>query len=246
MIENLFRQLLEWAAGHHDEGRYSPIGIWFHWTMAAMVFFQLGWGLWMARVRQGVGGGMVAAYDVHFAVGVLMLILVIGRLSWRLMAPNLINDADKPGWESTAAHITHYVFYTCLFGLPLSGWAMISATARDQELTAGGFIPWPLLPFQNLSNTQLWAVEAAAEWMHWGLIITLLLMIPIHAGAALKHHLIDRDDVFHAMLPVVPQLRPRRTRWQRRYRALEKRVSATAKRLWRLFLRPKASAPPPA
>ena len=39
MIEKLFRQLLEWAAGHHDEGRYSPIGIWFHWTMAAMVFF---------------------------------------------------------------------------------------------------------------------------------------------------------------------------------------------------------------
>ena len=49
-----------------------------------------------------------------------------------------------------------------------------------------------------------------------------------------------------SMLPVVPQLRPRRTRWQRRYRALEKRVSATAKRLWRLFLRPKAAARPPA
>ena len=93
MIEKLFRQLLEWAAGHHDEGRYSPIGIWFHWTMAAMVFFQLGWGLWMARVRQGVGGGMVAAYDVHFAVGVLMLILVRGE---RLKAaPITVSDVGR-------------------------------------------------------------------------------------------------------------------------------------------------------
>ncbi|HBY44490.1 MAG TPA: cytochrome B, partial [Brevundimonas sp.] len=41
------------------------------------------------------------------------------------------------------------------------------------------------------------------------------------------------DDVFHAMLPVVPQLRPRRTRWQRRWRALEKRVATTVRRLRR-------------
>ena len=44
MIEKLFTQLLEWAAGHHDQGRYSPVGILFHWVMAALVIFQLGWG----------------------------------------------------------------------------------------------------------------------------------------------------------------------------------------------------------
>ena len=117
---------------------------------------------------------------------------------------------------------------------------MISATDRTRQLETLGFIKWPLLPLQELSNTQLWAIEAAAEWMHWGLVITLLLMIPIHAGAALKHHLIDRDDVFHAMLPVVPLLRPKRTRWQRRWRALEKRVASTARTLWRGLLGPKA------
>ena len=233
MIEKLFRQLLEWAAGHHDEGRYSPVGIGFHWVMAGLVIFQLGWGWWMGR--QPVGGAMMAAYDLHFAVGVLMLILVIGRLSWRLLAPNLINDADKPGWESMAAHVTHYVFYTCLIGLPLTGWAMVSATARDQQLTFLGLFDWPLMPMQTLSNPILWWIENAAEWMHWGLIVSLLLLIPIHAGAALKHQIIDRDDVLHAMAPVVPLPTRRRTRWQRRYRALEKRIGALATGLWRLF-----------
>ena len=232
MIDRLIENIFEWAAGHADEGRYSPVAIVFHWTMAGLAIFQLGWGFWMGRMP--AGPGMLAAYQLHFAVGVLMLVLVLGRLGWRAFAPDIINDADKPGWESTAAHITHYVFYTCLLGLPLSGWAIVSATARETQLTLLG-LPWPLMPLGTLDNPTLWAIEVAAEWLHWGLVLSLLALIPIHAGAALKHHLIDRDDVLHGMLPIVPQPPPRRTRWQRRWRALEKQVAALTKPLRRRF-----------
>lgn len=234
MIVRPIQRLLEWAAGHADEGRYSPVGIVFHWTMAALVLFQLGWGWWMNRVQ--VGGDMVAAYDLHYAVGVLMLVLAVARLGWRLLAPGPINDADKPGWQSTVAHVTAWVFYVCLLGLPLSGWAMISATAREQQPDFLGLFKFPLMPMQELANTQKWAIEAAAEWAHWGLIVTLLLLIPMHVGAALKHHFIDRDDVVHGMLPILPQLPPRRTRWQRRFRVLEQRAGALARGLWQRFL----------
>lgn len=235
MIQRLFVNILEWAAGHTDEGRYSPVGIVFHWTMAALVLFQLFWGWWMGRLP--VGGDKVAAHDLHYLVGVLMLVLIVGRGGWRLLAPGPINDADKPGWESAAAHVTHYVFYTCLFGLPLTGWAMISATAREQELSLVGFIPWPLIPFGELAPVTRWRIEAVAEWMHWGLVITLLLLIPIHVGAALKHHFIDRDDVVHGMLPILPELPPKRTRWQRRWLAAEHWVRSRARRLWSAFRR---------
>jgi cytochrome b561 len=231
VIDRLIVNILEWAAGHADEGRYSPVAIIFHWTMATLAFFQLGWGWWMGRLP--VGGEKVAAYDVHFAVGVLMLVLAVGRGAWRLLAPGPINDADKPGWESTAAHITHYVFYICLLGLPLSGWAMISATARDQDLALLGVAPWPLMPLGDLSEPLRWAIEASAEAMHWGLVVALLLLIPIHVAGALKRHLIDRDDVLHGMLPILPQRPRRRTRWQRRYRAVEKQIGSLARRLWR-------------
>ena len=230
MIDRLIVHVLEWAAGHHDEGRYSPVAIVFHWTMAALVTFQLAWGWWMGRLP--VGGDKIAAHDLHYAVGVLMLVLAMGRGAWRMLAPGPINDADKPGWESTAARITHYLFYTCLFGLPLTGWAMISATAREEDLSLVGFIPWPLMPFGDLGSVMRWRMEALAEWMHWGLVLTLLALIPIHVGAALKHHFIDRDDVLHGMLPVVPQLPRKRTRWQRRWLAAEQWVRARARRLW--------------
>ena len=41
MIDRLIVNILEWAAGHADEGRYSPVGFVFHWTRAAIVLFQL-------------------------------------------------------------------------------------------------------------------------------------------------------------------------------------------------------------
>lgn len=230
MIDRLIVNILEWAAGHHDEGRYSPVAIVFHWTMAALVVFQLGWGWWMGRLA--VGGDKVAAQDLHYLIGVLMLVLAMGRGAWRLLAPGPINDADKPGWESTAASLTHYVFYTCLFGLPLTGWMMISATAREQELTLLGLFRWPLLPMQDLTFVRRWQIEAINEWLHWGLVVTLLLLIPLHIGAAIKHQIIDRDDVLHGMLPILPQPKRRRTRWQRRYRAVEQRVRSRARRLF--------------
>jgi cytochrome b561 len=236
MIDRLIMMTLEWAAGHHDEGRYSPVAILFHWTMAALVIFQLGWGWWMGRLP--VGGDKILAHDIHYGVGVLMLVLVIGRLGWRLLAPGPINDADKPGWESTASILTHWLFYICLFGLPLTGWLMISATAREQSLSVVGLVPWPLIPLQDLDAATAWRVEAVSEWMHWGLILSLLLLIPIHVGAALKHQIIDRDDVFHGMLPVLPQPSPKRTRWRRRYRAVEKMIGSAASRLFGASPRP--------
>lgn len=230
MIDRLLLNLLQWAAGHADEGRYSPVAIVFHWLMAGLVVFQLGWGWWMGRLPPG--GDKMSAYQLHYAVGVLMLALIIGRGAWRAFAPEPVNDADKPGWESVAAHITHYVFYACLFGLPLSGWLMVSATGRHTDLALLGVLPWPLLPLQDLSNARLWALEAVAEWLHWGLVVTLLLLIPIHVGGALKHQLVDRDDVMHGMLPVLPTPSQRPTRWRRRWRALERATGRLASRQW--------------
>ncbi|OYX29707.1 MAG: cytochrome B [Caulobacterales bacterium 32-69-10] len=230
MIDRLIGNILEWAAGHHDEGRYSPVAIVFHWTMAGLTFLQLGVGWWMGRLA--AGGDKVSAYSLHFLIGVAMLILIILRFGWRTLAPGPINDADKPGWESIAAHITHYVFYVCLFGLPLTGWAMISATAREQDLTILGLLPWPLMPMGEMANPDLWLIEAVSEWLHWGLVVSMLAIIPLHVVGALKHQFIDRDDVLHGMLPIVPEPTPRRTRWQRRYRAVEKRIAALARRLW--------------
>jgi len=203
----MLSRLRAWAKTYVDQKRYSPITVGFHWIMAALVLFQLWWGWRMGRLWPG--GDKLEAYQVHNALGLLLLVLVLGRGAWRGLAPNLLNAADRPGWQSKAANFTHGLLYVCLIGLPLSGWAMWSSMAPEQPLSAAGLLPWPQLPFEALERRQRWLIFSAAETTHLVLILLLLLLIPIHAGAALKHHFIDRDDVLAAMVPGLLPLAPR-------------------------------------
>lgn len=198
MIEGL----RAWAAKHVAEQRYSPIGIAFHWVMAALVLFQLGWGFYTGFLYPG--GDKLHAYEVHSAVGLPILILALLRGAWRIAVPGPINDADAPGWQSRIAHATHFLFYLCFFGLPLSGWAMWSSVAGTGQLRLAGILAWPQLPLDSLPLTARWTILDLAEDVHHGLILILVILVPAHVAAALKHHFWDRHDVLTAMLPEIP------------------------------------------
>lgn len=194
--------LRTWARHHTERDRYSPVGIAFHWVMAFLVLFQLGWGFYTSWVP--AGGGKVHAYEVHSAAGLPVLLLALGRLGWRLLVPGPINDADRQGWQTQAAYAIHYVFYLAFFGLPLSGWVMWSSVAAPGPLHLAGFLPWPQLPFDQLPLTMRWWIMDVAEDIHLALIVILLAAIPLHVIAALKHHFWDRHDVLRGMLPQIP------------------------------------------
>jgi cytochrome b561 len=202
----MIRQIREWAERHTAERRYSPVGQVFHWVMAALVSFQLYWGWHMGRLP--VGGEKLRGYELHAELGVLMLILAVLRLVWRLIVPGPFNDADRLGWQTQAAYVTHGLFYICFFGLPLSGWAMWSALGGGEPIRLAGVFPWPMMPVDGVPRWIQWLVLDWAEGIHVLLVILLLAMIPLHAGAALKHHFWDRHDVLRGMLPEIPDETP--------------------------------------
>ena len=200
----MIRRLREWSDSHTAEGRWSPVAITFHWTMAALVLFQLVWGWWASGIP--VGGDKVAAYQLHANAGLLILLLAVLRAIWRLMIPGPINDADEPGWESQVSRITHFLFYIFIVGLPLSGWLMLSATAPEMQLMLGGVIPAPRLPVGTLSQEGLWQVQWAAERIHFFMIWGITFLIMGHVAAALKHYVFDKDNVLPGMLPIAHEL----------------------------------------
>jgi cytochrome b561 len=200
----MIRNLRAWARSHTERSRYSPVGIGFHWVMAFLVIFQLGWGYYTSWLP--AGGDKIYGYEVHSAVGLTILLLALGRFGWRLMIPGPVNDADRQGWQSYAAYALHYVFYITFFGLPLSGWAMWSSVAEPGPLYVAGRLPWPQLPFDQMPLTMRWRIMDMAEDVHHVLVITLLLIIPLHVVAALKHHFWDRHDVLRGMLPEIPDV----------------------------------------
>ncbi|MEH6664288.1 MAG: cytochrome b [Brevundimonas sp.] len=197
-------RLREWADSHTSEGRWTPVAITFHWTMAALVLFQLVWGWWTSGIP--VGGDKVAAYQIHANTGLLILLLAVLRAIWRLMIPGPINDADDPGWESTVSRITHFLFYIFIVGLPLSGWLMLSATAPEMQLMLGGVIPAPRLPVGTLSQEGLWQVQWAAERIHFFMVWGITFLIMGHVAAVVKHYVFDKDNVLPGMLPLAHEL----------------------------------------
>ena len=195
----MLKELRLWAETYRSRGRYTPVGVAFHWVMAAAVLFQLGTGWWMERYL--VGAEKLAAYQQHAQIGLTLLVLGLLRLLWRTIVPGPINDADKPGLSSTLAHLTHAVFYVLFTLLPLSGWAMWSAIRPAQPLRIAGLVPLPAMPFHDLSREwQFRVLDWAMDVHFWGVVV-LALLVPLHALAAIKHHVVNRDDVFEGMLP---------------------------------------------
>lgn len=198
----MIERLRAWGNSYTRTGRYSPIGIAFHWIMAALILFQIGWGFWTDWMM--AGGDKVRAYEIHSAAGLPILILVLFRGAWRLLIDDPYNDADTQGWQTTIAHITAMLFYLTFFTLPLSGWVMWSSVATPGPLYLGGIVPWPQMPLEGLDTLTRYHVLDIAEDVHAGSVILLLVLIPAHVGAALKHHFWDRHDVLRGMLPEIP------------------------------------------
>ncbi len=194
--------LREWSKSFRDRGKYTPVGVTFHWLMAAVVIYQLisGW----AMQRYLVGAEKLRAYELHSEIGLTILLIGALRLLWRLMVPGPINDADRMGWKTTAAHAIHFAFYTLFVLLPISGWLMWSAIQPARELSLAGIVSVPNMPFYDLSiEWQRWVLHHALD-IHVICAIGLALLVPGHALTAIKHHFWDRDDVFTGMLPEIP------------------------------------------
>ena len=192
--------LRSWAESYTEQGRFSPLGVAFHWLMAALVIFQLGLG-WSLELIPA-GGAKLGAFALHGAVGIAIFLLAFLRMVWRIMITDPYNDADTQGWRTTLAYFVEHLFYVCFFMLPITGWAMWSAVASPGSIHL--LISLPPLPFYDLETWRNWRILDVAEDLHLLFVWVLMIMIPIHIGAALKHHFWDRNDVLQGILPQVP------------------------------------------
>jgi cytochrome b561 len=187
-----------WALTHTSKRRYSPVGVVFHWGMAVVIVAMLLLGWVMGRIDSG--GTKLTAFEWHMAIGLITLGLSLLRLVWRILIPGPVNDADNLGWQTRIAQLTHAVFYLCFIGLPLTGWLTWSSFAGADRIDLG-VLHIPPFPFESLSFATKANVLYWADTGHHLLIWLLLLVIPAHIGAALKHHFWDRDTVLRRMLP---------------------------------------------
>lgn len=176
--------------------RYSMVSLVFHWGIALMVLAQV----LLITAHEATEGQAISREftAVHKALGLTILVLTLARIGWRVMNPALPLPPGTPGWQRIAARTTHVLFYVLMIGLPLGGWAASSAAGRDIDFF--GLFNWPLLPLPQ-------SRELAGSFMdaHRAGVKLLYLLLALHVLAALKHHFLDRDNVLHRMIPLIPR-----------------------------------------
>lgn len=197
--------LVEWAEGYNRRGLYSPIGVAFHWVMAALMFFQLGYGWYLHW--QPVGGDKHLGYQSHAEVGLTIMLLGSLRFFWssQITGPD---NVDEDSLTGRASRWLQRWFYFSFFALPISGWVMWSTLPGDLPLSVAGVIPFPNLPFDQLSEGLQQSLMQGAARVHFWVVWITTLAIPGHAGAAVLHYLFKRDRVLPSMLDLNGPDRP--------------------------------------
>ena len=161
-----------------------------HWAMALLVFGMLASGLIMEEM--GFSPLKFQIIQTHKSIGLVVLMLLVMRLSWRLTHPAPMLPEGLPQWQKMAAHGTHALLYALMLFMPVSGWLMSDAAGYHPTLFG---LPVPLMLAEP---NREWA-RFLGDVHEWGgnLLIALLVM---HIGAALMHAW-RKDGLMGRMLP---------------------------------------------
>jgi cytochrome b561 len=171
--------------------RFTPLQQLLHWLMAVCILAMLFIGVGMVST---IMPKYLTLVSIHKPLGIAILVLALLRLIVRLRdgAPPL--PADLPVPMKLAAELSHYALYALMIGMPLIGWAMLSAAAYPIVLFGSVHLP-PILPQSDSLHALLWDA-------HYYLAFAFFALILMHIAAALFHALVRRDGVFEAMAPV--------------------------------------------
>ncbi|WP_163264944.1 cytochrome b [Chelativorans alearense] len=172
---------------------YGLLAIAFHWAIAVLILGQIGLGLTMVRVAdQRLAFNLI---QWHKSLGLLILALIVLRLLWRLANPRPLPLASLRRWEKAASTAVHRLLYAVFLILPLSGWALVSASVLGIPTLVFGLLVLPHLPV-GVSE----AGETFWRLLHRSLAYTAIALVAVHMLAALRHHFILKDGVLRRML----------------------------------------------
>ncbi len=183
---------------------YTHVAIFIHWVTAILIMGLLAVGKFMTGLDE-TDSLRFDLTQTHKTFGILVLLLSLLRVFWRLTHRAPPHPAHAPTWEKLAANLSHLAFYTLIFVLPLSGWAMVSVSSLNIDTLLFNAIQWPHLPIAEalgLSDSDAKKVwEHRFHSAHHYASSVLIALLLVHIGAALKHHLVDKDDVLRRMMP---------------------------------------------
>ena len=173
--------------------RWNGAIIALHWIGAALILELLAHG-WLM-----VHGGFSAAktfdlFQQHKSLGFVALAVTVARLAARArtLAPP---KPSSQAWERRLSGFVQALLYVLTLIVIASGWLIVSASplpipTRFFDLLVVPNIAAPNPPLFN-----------AATLAHWLAALVIAGLVALHVAGAVKHALVNRDNVLARMLP---------------------------------------------
>lgn len=168
--------------------RYSLTAIVLHWTIAALLAFQIsvGWAL------DDLGARGFSLFQLHKSIGITILVLTLARIVVRYWKPRPVKL--EHGWQGALASAVHVGLYAFMLGAPLTGWALVSTSTVKVPTLIFGTIPLPHLPLPQTAHGLAENGHGLLAWI--GIALFLL-----HVAGALRHHVLMGDGLIWRMVP---------------------------------------------
>ncbi len=187
--------------------RYTRVAIVLHWVIATFILINLCSGFfiqsWLHGTLKDSAPPQVRwlTLVLHVSSGLTVLALTVVRVVWRLLnSPPPYPAGFKP-WERHAAHFAHFLLYSAMVLMPLTGWAILSAhpPAGSPGAAAVRLPPPSAAPAAAKAGP---APAAPRDVKIWNLM-TVPVIAPIEAigkeagGVAPQHRLHEQFQEWH-------------------------------------------------
>lgn len=130
--------------------------------------------------------------SLHISLGVVLAAVIAIRLIWRAVIGRHL-PAIGEGWSARAAKGMHFTLYLLLVAQVVMGYLYRWAQAES-------FMFFGLFPVRFATDKNV-ALDHTFGDIHNFIGWTIIVLVALHAAAALLHHYVLKDDVLRRMLP---------------------------------------------
>lgn len=163
-----------------------------HWIGAALILALLVHGWWMTHLVPREG--RLVNYAWHAALGYDLLALTVLRLLWRWRNETPAAPPGLTARERLAAKIGHWALYVLMLAATVSGWGLAGTFRNPLDAKLLGLIEMPAIA--SAGNR---ALHEAFEEAHEFLAYALAVFVIGHVVAAIRHHVVKKNDVLRRM-----------------------------------------------
>ena len=171
---------------------YTATAIGLHWLIALGIFTAFGLGLYMTSIH-GFTPTKLKLFSWHKWLGVTIFAVAVLRVLWRATHAAPPVAPGTPAWQARAAAGAHHLLYVLILVVPLTGY-FYSLSAGVPVVYLG---LWKMPVLIEANTTLKPILQAVHAWLNYLMAGIVLL----HAAAAIKHQLIDRDGTLARMIP---------------------------------------------